>query len=304
VSGFPAARILREACVDLLSESELMDNSERRPVAVIVGATSKWQADGKNTVLVHGERLQDRDMAIDARWGLGGALAQKFSREGYYVVLTTRNRENALPLSQAIAKDLGKSLIVELDLGSAQSISSGFAMIRESVGDPDVLVYNAGYMAGRELPEELELLEHFPIDLFDIAMATACRGPFLVAQEVLPAMRARARGSILFSNNQYSLRGRRRATGESLYYPRTMMRALSQALTEEYSKFGVHVANIIVDGFIDSPGTRALEQFKDNPEGLINPRSIAEAFYYLHQQERSCWTHEIQLTPSLATPSC
>ena len=37
-----------------------------------------------------------------------------------------------------------------------------------------------------------------------------------------------------------------------------MMRSLSQALTEEYSPLGVHVANVIIDGLIDLPGTRAL----------------------------------------------
>jgi NAD(P)-dependent dehydrogenase (short-subunit alcohol dehydrogenase family) len=192
---------------------------------------------------------------------------------------------------------------VELDLGSPESVTAAFNTVRENAGDPEVLVYNAGYMAGRELPADHELMEHFPTDLFEVALDIACRGPFLVAKEVLPAMRKRGSGSILFSNNQYSLRGRKRSTGESLYYPRTMMRALAQALAEEYSNFGVHVANVVVDGSIDSPGTRALERFRDHPDELINPASIAEAFYYLHQQDRSAWTHELQLTPAAAPMS-
>ena len=36
------------------------------------------------------------------------------------------------------------------------------------------------------------------------------------------------------------------------------MRTLAQVLTEEYSEYGVHVANVVIDGLIDSPGTRAL----------------------------------------------
>jgi NAD(P)-dependent dehydrogenase (short-subunit alcohol dehydrogenase family) len=136
-----------------------------------------------------------------------------------------------------------------------------------------------------------------------MAVATACRGTFLVARTVLPAMRRRGTGSLFFVNNNHSLRGRRRRTGESLYYPRTMMRALSQALTEEYSPLGVHIANVVVDGWIDSPGTRALEQFRDKSDSLINPAAIADAFYYLHRQDRSGWTHELQLTPFVETPS-
>ncbi|MEJ2863407.1 SDR family NAD(P)-dependent oxidoreductase [Actinomycetospora flava] len=271
------------------------DNPRALPVAVIVGATSKWQPDGPNTRLVHGRDLGE-DLPTGSRWGLGGALAQRFAREGHHVVLTTRRRANAEALAATIDHDGGSCSVVELDLGSTESVADAFAAIRTRAGDPEVLIYNAGYMAGRDLPEDRELLEHFPNELFEEAVATACRGPFLAVKEVLPAMRQRGSGSILFSNNQYSLRGRKRSTGQSLYYPRTMMRALAQALTEEYSEHGIHVANVVVDGFIDSPGTRALPALQERPELLIDPVSIADAFHYLHRQDRSCWTHELQLT--------
>ncbi len=104
-------------------------------------------------------------------------------------------------------------------------------------------------------------------------------------------------------NNQYSLRGRKRMTGQSLYYPRVMMCTLAQVLTEEYSEHGVHVANVVIDGLIDSPGTRALPRAQQHPEAVMNPMKIAEAFYYLHTQDKSCRTHELQLTPFATKPS-
>jgi NAD(P)-dependent dehydrogenase (short-subunit alcohol dehydrogenase family) len=186
---------------------------------------------------------------------------------------------------------------------SRESIATAFATIRTHAGDPDVLVYNAGYLEGRDLPPDKELLEHVPLEIFETAQHISSRGPFLVAQEVLPAMRRRGSGSFLISNNQFSLRGRKRLTGQSLYYPRTMMRTLAQVLTEEYSEHGVHVANVIIDGLIDSPGTRALPRAQQHPEAVMNPVKIAEAFYYLHTQDKSCWTHELQLTPFSTKPS-
>src|SRR5436189_15968 len=98
-------------------------------------------------------------------------------------------------------------------------------------------------------------------------------------------------------------RARKRMTGQSLYYPRVMMRTLAQVLTEEYSEHGVHVANVVIDGTIDSPGTRALPKIRQNADLAMNPVKIAEAFYYLHTQDRSCWTHELQLTPFPTKPS-
>src|SRR5207244_12597738 len=104
-------------------------------------------------------------------------------------------------------------------------------------------------------------------------------------------MRQRGAGSFLVSNNQFSLRGRKRMTGQSLYYPRVMMRTLAQVLTEEYSEHGVHVANIVIDGTIDSPGTRALPRNQNRRDPVNNPVKIAEALYYLHTQDRPCWTY-------------
>src|SRR5207248_2670951 len=181
----------------------------RKQVAVVVGATSKWQSDGRNTKLAHGKVLDGSDIPVGMRWGVGGAIAQKFAREGFFVVLTTRSAANASALEKAIIEQGGEGMIVELDLVSRESISRAFVM----------------------------------------------------------------------------------------------MRTLAQVLTEEYSEHGVHVANVVIDGLIDSPGTRALPRARQNPDAVMNPVKIAEAFYYLHTQDKSCWTHELQLTPFATKPS-
>ncbi|HUA54138.1 MAG TPA: SDR family oxidoreductase [Candidatus Sulfotelmatobacter sp.] len=278
-------------------------NAKGKKVAVVIGATSKWQSDGRNTLLVHGKPLDDSHLPVGVRWGIGGAIAQKFAQEGFFVVLTTRTEANASGLADAIRKQGGDCTIVELDLSSQDSISKAFATIRREAGDPDIVIYNAGYLEGRDLPPDKELLEYVPVEMFDTAHHIASRGPFLVAKEVLPAMRKKGEGSFFFSNNSKSLRGHKRMTGESLYYPRVMMRTLAQVLTEEYSEHGVHVANVVIDGTIDSPGTRAMPKAQKNPDMVMNPVKIAEAFYYLHTQDRSCWTHELQLTPFPTKPS-
>src|SRR5260370_6672827 len=110
--------------------------STRRPVAVVVGATSKWQADGRNTKLAHGKTLDDRDVPGGIRWGVGGAVAQKFAKEGFHVVLTTRSAPHARALDEAIRAQGRASSIVELDLVSEASITNAFATTRAQVGEP------------------------------------------------------------------------------------------------------------------------------------------------------------------------
>ena len=278
-------------------------NARGKQVAVVIGATSKWQSDGRNTLLAHGHPVDDSDVEVGVRWGVGGAVAQKFAQEGFFTVLTTRNEANAAPLAKAIGEQGGDCMIVELDLVSQDSIATAFATIRREAGDPEVLIYNAGYLEGRDLPPEKELLEYVPVEMLDTGLHISARGPFLVAQEVLPAMRKNGRGSFFFSNNSSSLRGKKRMTGQSLYYPRVLMRTLAQVLTEDYSEHGVHVANIVIDGSIDSPGSRKLPRNQNRREFIINPVKIAEAYWYLHTQDKSCWTHELQLTPFSTKPS-
>ena len=278
-------------------------NAKGKPVCVVIGATSKWQADGRMTNMLHGHNIDPNVVPVGVQWGVGGAVAQKFAAEGFFTVVTTRTESNAAGLAAAIRDQGGDAMIVELDLSSQDSIANAFKIIRAEAGEPEVLIYNAGYLDGRELPADKELFEHVPVSILDTAIHVAIRGPFLVAQEVLPAMRKNGQGSFFFSNNSSSLRGKKRYTGQSLYYPRVMMRTLSQVLTEEYSEFGVHVANVVIDGTIDSPGTRALPRNANRGAEIINPTKIAEAFWYLHTQDRTCWSHEIQLTPHPVKPS-
>src|SRR5881397_3668936 len=103
----------------MLTEESLM-NPGRKRVAVVVGATSKWQSDGRNTKLAHGKALDDSDIPVGMRWGVGGAIAQKFDQEGFFVVLTTRNAANAAALEKAIIEQGGEGMIVELDLVSRE----------------------------------------------------------------------------------------------------------------------------------------------------------------------------------------
>jgi NAD(P)-dependent dehydrogenase (short-subunit alcohol dehydrogenase family) len=183
-------------------------NSKGKEVCVVIGATSKWQSDGRMTAMLHGKPVDENIVPVGVRWGVGGAIAQKFASEGFFTVLTTRKEANASGLAAAIREQGGECLIVELDLSSLDSITNAFATIRREAGDPEVLVYNAGYLEGRDLPPEKELLEYVPVEMFDTTQHIACRGPFLVAKEVLPSMRQNGHGSFFFSNNSSSLRGR------------------------------------------------------------------------------------------------
>ena len=172
---------------------------------------------------LHGHAVEDSTLPASVRWGVGGAIAQKFAKEGYFTVLTTRESSNAKALETAIVNEGGSCIIIELDLASEKSISAAFKQIFEKAGEPSALIYNAGYLEGRDLPPEKELLEYIDVEMFDTAQHIASRGPFLVCKRYYQVCDAEAVAQY-YSQTTQNLYEEQKKNWESLYYPRVMMR--------------------------------------------------------------------------------
>jgi NAD(P)-dependent dehydrogenase (short-subunit alcohol dehydrogenase family) len=96
------------------------------------------------------------------------------------------------------------------------------------------------------------------------------------------------RGTILFSGATGSIRGG--AGFAAFAVPKFGLRALAQSMARELGPKGLHVAHVILDGMIGQEGGTAAD--------ALDPTAIAEAYYQLHRQARSAWTHEIDLRPA------
>ena len=82
------------------------------------------------------------------------------------------------------------------------------------------------------------------------------------------------------------------------------LRALAQSMARELGPQGIHVAHVVIDGAIDTEFIRSnfpeRAALKDQ-DGILSPDAIAEAYWQLHSQPRSAWTHEMDLRPWLET---
>jgi hypothetical protein len=75
---------------------------------------------------------------------------------------------------------------------------------------------------------------------------------------------------------------------------------VAQSMAREYGPSGIHVAHVVIDGAIDGERLRSRrpEAVRERGEdGLLNIEAIAEAYWQIHRQVRSAWTHEIDLRP-------
>ena len=221
--------------------------------------------------------------------GLGAAVARRFAHEGFAVGLMARSEESLSATQEEVEDVNGQTLAVRADATDAASVASAFEEVRGSLGDPEVFVYNAGAfrMGG--------ILEVSPEDFDDCFRANCC-GAFYGAQQVLPAMVERGRGTILLTGATASMRGS--ANFAALATGKFGLRALAQSMAREFGPQGIHVAHVIIDGQINTPRVR--EMLPDREEHtMISPDSIAETYWRLHTQDPTAWTLETDLRPAV-----
>jgi NAD(P)-dependent dehydrogenase (short-subunit alcohol dehydrogenase family) len=135
----------------------------------------------------------------------------------------------------------------------------------------------------------------------------ACEGGFLTGREAARRMLERGGGSIFFTGATASVRG---GVGYAAFASaKAGLRALAQSMARELGPRNIHVAHLIIDAGVDTAfvrdrivaarGEAALAELPQDT--LMNPSSIAEAYWRLHQQSRDGWTFELDLRPSAET---
>ena len=220
--------------------------------------------------------------------GLGAAIVRRFAREGFSVGMMARNEDGLSEIRRVIEDEGGRAAAYATDATDPTSVESAFGKLRGELGDPEVLVYNAGaFQMGGILEVSLEQ--------FDFCFKANCAGAFYAAQQVLPAMQEAGRGTVLLTGATASMRGS--AKFAALATGKFGLRALAQSMAREFGPQGIHVGHIVIDGQINTPRVREIAPDRDDST-MLSPDAIAESYWQLHAQDPTAWTLELDLRPS------
>jgi NAD(P)-dependent dehydrogenase (short-subunit alcohol dehydrogenase family) len=235
------------------------------------------------------ESRQQVAMVVGAGPGLGCALGRRFARAEMHVALAARD---ATRLETAAFECSGighRGRAYACDATDEASVEELFRRVGEELGEPDLVVYNAGAFVPRGILET-------PAQEFERCWRVLCLGGFLVGRAAARAMTARPtpRGTILFTGATASLRGSARF--HNLAVGKFGLRALAQSMARELQPRGIHVAHVVIDGRI-RPEEVVEHRGSPGIDELLEPDAIAEAYYQLHLQRRSAWTQELDLRP-------
>jgi len=231
----------------------------------------------------------------------------RFAAGGYHAVLARRSDEAGLMRMVGQIEAAGGSASgTLLNASEDGSIEELVARTEAEIRPIACALYNLGAQIGNRT------LAETPHRTFELGWRLGTYGLFRLAHALLPAMVERAKtgahATLLVTSSTASVRGN--AGQHSHAAAMGGRRMLCQTLNAEFAPQGVHVTHVVVDGAVDAPDTLGkllgdrFDAFKQGKgaDGIIDPAALAETYWHLAHQPRSCWTHEIDVRPWTDVP--
>ncbi len=219
-------------------------------------------------------------LVTGASSGIGLAVCRRLLDEGYRVIGASRRDPSATLESAAFEH-------CPLDL--ADTVASATA-IEDRVGHQaiDLLVHAAGY--GR-----FGSIEQFSVAQIERAIAVNLTGAMIICRSLVPAMRRRQRGQLLFIGSESALRaGRKGAVYSAAKFG---LRGFCQALREDCARDGLRVC-LVNPGMVRSPFFEDLDFAPgEAPENAITPDQLADLLWQIVTTSPDIVIDEVNLTP-------
>lgn len=222
--------------------------------------------------------------------GIGAGVSRRLSADGFAVAVLDRDEPGAKATAERIAADGGRAIGVGVDVADAESVSAAVDRVVAELGEPTVLVNNAGVTRDN-------LLFRLTEDDWDTVMAVNLRGPFLMSRAVQKYMTGAKWGRIVNISSISALGNR----GQANYAAsKAGIQGFTKTLALELGKFGVTV-NAIGPGFVDTEMTRGIAErtgmpfeeiaamyAKDIPVGRVGtPADIAAVVSFFSRDDAS-----------------
>ena len=235
-------------------------------------------------------------LLVGAGDAIGAAVARRFAREGYKVRMARRDAGKSRKLIEELQMAGLDIEAFSVDARKEGEVQDLFSRVEQTAGPVEVCLFNAGSNVNKAITETTD-------KLFFKAWELACFAGFLVGREAANYMVKRGRGTILFTGATASLRG---GPGYAAFAAAKFgLRGVAQAMARELGPKNIHVVHLIIDAGINSEAIHqrmkaatGIEAHEIPPGRLTETSSVAEAYWFAHQQTKDGWTHELDLRPA------
>lgn len=180
--------------------------------------------------------MRKKIMITGASSGFGNAIAHRFAKEGWSIVITGRRKKILLELAEELTAQYGAEVLVKVfDVQQRKEVFDALAN-DERLGDVDVVVNNAGLALGRDYFDEANL------DDWETMIDTNLKGLLYVSKAMLPYLIKRGKGHII---NIGSTAGKEVYEKGNVYCAtKTSVDAISQAMRIDMLRHQIKVTAI------------------------------------------------------------
>ena len=222
-------------------------------------------------------------LVTGASRGIGKAIAVKFAKKGYTVVISCVRREEQLLQTKKEIESFQVSCLSYLgDMGVAENCAELFKKIRKQFGGLDVLVNNAGI-------SYIGLLQDMKPEDWELILRTNLTSVFNCCKLAIPMMLEKKQGKIINISSVWGVCG---ASCEAAYSAtKGGVNALTKALAKELAPSNIQV-NAIACGAIDTEMNHFLDDeeliglIEEIPAGRLGrAEEVADLAYHLGYKE-------------------
>lgn len=211
------------------------------------------------------------------------------------LVLLSRSQATLEKTASSLPSSSNPVELIPTDATSRQSVTDAFAAVPRQFGQGsyvEVAIFNAGGGSKAGFNPG-PFLERSSDDLQ--GSLTSITAAYDFSQAFLRQLPEGAGGTLIFTGATMSLRGS--AKFAHMAPAKAALRSLAASIAKEYHPKGVHVAHVIIDGLIDTENVAKVAGRENEAGKRISPDAIGNGYKFLHEQESSCWTHELDLRP-------
>ena len=218
---------------------------------------------------------------------IGAAIVRKFAAQGFAVHAGRRNGDKLAPLLGGTVT--GRSL----DAREPDDVAA-FLAEAETIAPLALVIFNVGANVQFPLLDTTDRV-------FRKVWEMACFAGFVTVREAARIMAPRGAGKIFVTGATAGLRGN---PGYSAFAAaKAGLRATAQSAARELWPQGLHVAHLVIDAGVDAAWVRTMLTTREGPEALADPNrlmppeAVAEAYWALYNQPKSAWTFEQEIRP-------
>lgn len=230
-------------------------------------------------------------LVVGASSGIGLETAVLFARAGARVMASARREERLRDLQESLGREGRRVEICAADAGQTLQMEQLARRTRERLGEIDILVF----ATGTNVPDRS--LRRLTPAIWENVLSVNLNGAYYITQAVLPAMRERGAGHLIYISSVSGLFPD--ISGAAYQASKRGLLGLAHAIRVEEKENGIRTC-VVCPGLVDTEilDRRPVKPSAETLAKALRPEDVAETVLAVARLPRRACVPEMQVVPT------